>query len=261
MRLDQYLVERGYYETREQAKRAILAGEVELKGRGRLLKPGERVGREDPEVHIRARPPFVSRSGNKLCGALEAWGLWVEGLRALDVGSSTGGFTDCLLQKGASEVIALDVGKGQLHWKLRNDERVCVMEGINARFLSPDDLPFRPDLAVIDVSFISLILVLRPLVDILKEGDPVIALVKPQFEAGREQVGKGGVVRDANVHREVLEKTIAASREMGFYAHRVAEAQPRGRDGNREFVLLLRKHLEPEEELDLTTVCKEGGAA
>ncbi len=135
------------------------------------------------------------------------------------------------------------------------------MEGINARFLSPDDLPFRPDLAVIDVSFISLILVLGPLVAILSEGDPVVALVKPQFEAGRQQVGKGGVVRDAKVHREVLEKTIAASRGLGFYAHRVAEASPRGRDGNREFVLLLKKHLEPEEELDITTVLKEGGAA
>jgi 23S rRNA (cytidine1920-2'-O)/16S rRNA (cytidine1409-2'-O)-methyltransferase len=261
VRLDQYLVERGYYETREQAKRAILAGEVELQGRSALLKPGERVGREEPEIHIRARPPFVSRAGNKLCGALEAWGLRVEGLRALDVGSSTGGFTDCLLQKGASEVIALDVGKGQLHWKLRNDERVHVLEGFNARFLSADDLPFQPDLAVIDVSFISLVLVLRPLVDILKEGDTVIALVKPQFEAGREQVGKGGVVRDAEVHREVLAKTITASREMGFYAHHVAEAQPRGRDGNREFVLLLKKGLEPEVELDYKTVCEEGGAA
>ena len=215
MRLDQYLVERGYYETREQAKRAILAGEVELKGRGRLLKPGERVGREEPEVHIRARPPFVSRSGNKLSGALEAWGLRVEACGPWTWARPPGLYR-LPAAEGASEVIALDVGKGQLHWKLRNDERVHVMEGINARFLSPDDLPFRPDLAVIDVPFISLILVLGPLVAILSEGDPVVALVKPQFEAGRQQVGKGGVVRDAKVHRRCL-KTIAASRGTGGF--------------------------------------------
>ncbi len=258
MRLDQYLVEQGFYPTREQAKRAIIAGEVELAGRGNRLKPGEQVGRAVPEVHIRERPPFVSRSGAKLAGALEAWGLEVEGLRALDVGSSTGGFTDCLLQKGAAEVIALDVGKGQLHWKLRNDPRVRVMEGVNARYLVPADLPFQPDLAVIDVSFISLLKVLEPLAGVVEAGDRVVALVKPQFEAGRGQVGKGGVVRDAEVHREVLTKTVAAAREMGFYAHRAVEASPRGRDGNREFMLLLVRGVEPEGVLDLEDLCGEG---
>ena len=139
----------------------------------------------------------------------------MEGLRALDVGSSTGGFTDCLLQKGAAEVIALDVGKGQLHWKLRNDPRVKVMEGVNARYLVPADLPFKPDLAVIDVSFISLLKVLEPLAGVVETGERVVALVKPQFEAGRGQVGKGGVVRDAEVHREVLTKTVAAAGRWG----------------------------------------------
>lgn len=258
MRLDHYLVEKGLYPTREQAKRAILAGEVEIKGRTDALKPGEQVGRSAPEVHIRARPPYVSRSGEKLAGALEAWGLEVTGMRALDVGSSTGGFTDCLLQKGASEVIALDVGKGQLHWRLRNDPRVTVMEGVNARYLRLSDLPFKPDLAVIDVSFISLLLVLKPLAEVLERGEIVLALVKPQFEAGRSQVGKGGIVRDPEVHIEVLEKTRAAARETGFFAHRAAAASPRGRDGNREFVLLLVKGVEPETETDLASVCEEG---
>ncbi len=167
-------------------------------------------------------------------------------MKVLDVGSSTGGFTDCLLQKGAAEVIALDVGRGQLHWRLRMDPRVRVMEGVNARYLAPGDLPFRPEMAVVDVSFISLIKVLKPLAGVLEEGERVLALVKPQFEAGRERVGRGGVVRDPEVHLQVLERTAAAARELGFHAHGVMEASPRGRDGNREFVLLLVKGLEPE---------------
>lgn len=256
MRLDQYLVERGYYETREKARRAVLAGEVEVEGRGTSMKPGEKIGKKEPGITVRARPPFVSRAGGKLANALDAWSLGVEGIKALDVGSSTGGFTDCLLQRGASEVVALDVGKGQLHWKLRNDPRVFLMEGYNARFLTADDLPFQPDLAVVDVSFISLRLILAPLAAILPDGGPVVALVKPQFEAGREQVGKGGVVRDAEIHREVLEKTAAAAAALGLHAHRVIEASPRGRDGNREFVMLLVKGVEPDETPDIAGTAK-----
>ena len=256
--MDQYLVERGFYETREQARRAVLAGEVEVQGRGTSMKPGEKVGREEPRITVRTRPPFVSRAGNKLANALDAWSMKVEGFKALDIGSSTGGFTDCLLQRGASEVIALDVGKGQLHWKLRNDPRVHVMEGFNARFLTREDLPFQPDMAVVDVSFISLRLIFEPLAAILPEKGPVVALVKPQFEAGREQVGKGGIVRDAEIHLEVLEKTAAGANILGLHAHKVVEASPRGRDGNREFVMLLVKDVEPEEAPDIAGTAKGG---
>ncbi len=240
MRLDQFLVEKGYYPTREQAKRAIMAGEVVISGRGSKLKPSQQVTK-NTRVDFVYPPRFVSRGGLKLEGFLERCGISVEGLHVLDIGSSTGGFTDCLLQRGAKRVAALDVGKGLLHWKLRNDPRVTSLEGVNARYLRREQLPFTPDLVTIDVSFISLKLILKPLWDLLPENAMVIALVKPQFEAGRGKVGKGGIVRDIQVHFEVVESMISSCSGLGYRVCRFAPAHPRGSDGNLEYFMLLLK--------------------
>ena len=256
MRLDQYLVERGLYPSREKAKLAVLAGEVEVLRKGRPLKPGEQVGNCEVEINQRRRPPFVSRGGEKLQGALDAWNMDVQGRQALDIGSSTGGFTDCLLASGAKRVIALDVGEGLLHWKLRNDPRVHVMEGVNARFLYADMLPFLPDLVCIDVSFISLRLIFRQLNGLMAGNGEVIALVKPQFEAGRQHVGKGGVVKDPGIHLKVLVELDRDIEGMGFFLHEAVEAFPRGKQGNREFMTLWKKEKRPQGELDLEGLCK-----
>ncbi|MBC7253951.1 MAG: TlyA family RNA methyltransferase [Actinobacteria bacterium] len=233
-RLDRWLVDRGYFPSRERARLAIMAGEVEIEGRGEVLKAGTKV-RPGDRVLVRSRPRYVSRGGEKLEGALERFGLRVEGRRALDVGSSTGGFTHCLLQRGSSRVVALDVGKGLLHWDLRRDPRVTVMEGRNVRHLHPGDLPFIPDLVVVDLSFISLRKVLSVLRDILTPGGDMLVLVKPQFEAGRAQVGKGGVVRDPEVHREVLREVLREGRKLGLALRGLAPSRPPGADGNREY--------------------------
>lgn len=233
-RLDRWLVERGYFPSRERARLAIMAGEVEIEGRGRVLKAGTRV-RPGDRVRVRSRPRFVSRGGEKLEGALERFGLRVEGKKALDVGSSTGGFTHCLLSRGAEAVVALDVGKGLLHWDLRQDPRVTVMEGRNVRHLRPEDLPLVPDLVVVDLSFISLRRVLSVLAGILRPGGDLVALVKPQFEAGRGKVGKGGVVRDPEVHREVLREVLREGQRIGLVLRGLAPSSVRGADGNREF--------------------------
>ena len=255
MRLDQYLVERGYYPSRERARRAVMAGEVRVVRNGRVLKPGEEVGDSGFHILKYEKPLYVSRGGEKLANALDEWGLEVDGARVLDIGSSTGGFTDCLLQRGALRVTALDVGEGQLHWKLRNDRRVTVMERVNARYLRVDMLPYRPDLVCIDVSFISVRLIFQALMEAVDEGCRVIALVKPQFEAGRGQVGRKGVIRDNRVHLQVLVKTRQTLEEMGFFLHRVTEAIPRGRQGNREFMTLWVKGVRPPCEPDLEAVC------
>ncbi len=233
-RLDQWLVEGGHYPSRESARLAIMAGEVEIVGKGRALKAGYRLGPGD-KVKVRSRPRFVSRGGDKLDGALERWGIEVNGRKAMDVGASTGGFTHCLLERGASQVICIDVGRGQLHWDLRKDERVTVMEGLNARFLEPSDLPYTPELVVADLSFISLRLVFGALAAVIKEGGELIALVKPQFEAGRGRVGRKGVVRDPQVQREVLHEVLATAARSGFALRDVAPSSPRGADGNIEF--------------------------
>ena len=241
-RLDLELVARGLAESREQAQRLILAGEVWVDGQrwDKASKPCAAT----LKVEVRGHDRYVSRGGHKLEGALTGFRLDVTGLRCLDLGASTGGFTDCLLQHGAREVVAVDVGHGQLHWKLRNDPRVVVHEGINARdleFLKSKEAKFRFDLVVADVSFISLKLVLPPAFDLLDSGGRVVALIKPQFEAGRTEVGKGGIVRDAAVRQRVVDSLV---RWVGDFPLRTVGVIPSplpGRDGNEEFLWLLQK--------------------
>ena len=202
-RLDTLLVDRGLFDNRSRAAAAVLAGDVRLTGGRRAVKPGELVA-GDAEVTVRQPRAFVSRGGIKLSTALQAFGIEPRGRLCLDVGASTGGFTDCLLQRGAARVVALDVGYGQLDWRLRGDERVTVLERLNARALDPSLLPYRPDLVVVDVSFISLTKILGPVLASAAETFDCLALVKPQFEVGREAVGKGGVVRSAARRRSAL---------------------------------------------------------
>jgi 23S rRNA (cytidine1920-2'-O)/16S rRNA (cytidine1409-2'-O)-methyltransferase len=214
-RLDTLLAERGLFPSRSRAAASVMAGEVRVgPGGRRAAKPGEMVDAE-AQVSVAERPSFVSRGGIKLANALTASGIPVAGRRALDVGASTGGFSDCLLQNGAREVIAVDVGYGTLAWSLRSDPRVHVMERTNARTLTPQALPFAPDLAVVDVSFISLAKVLKSVIGCLAEGYDVLALVKPQFEVGRDRVGKGGVVRVPADRRAALIAVGESALELG----------------------------------------------
>lgn len=239
-RLDRWLVERGYYPSREKARRAIMAGEVRLEGREGVLKPGTLV-RPGEKVHLIEKPRFVSRGGEKLDGVLSKWSLDVAGKDALDVGASTGGFTQCLLERGTARVIALDVGRGQLHWDLRRDPRVTVLEGINARRLSPGDLPFRPQVVTVDVSFISLRLLLPALSSVMEEEGDLVLLIKPQFEAGRGRVGKGGVVRDRRVQEEAVRRVLKKALEEGFSLQAVAPSPLKGAEGNQEYFAWLKK--------------------
>lgn len=238
-RLDVLLVERGLAETREKAKRAVMAGLV-FSNENRLDKPGEKVSVDIP-LNLKGKVmPYVSRGGLKLEKALKVFDLNVKGKILLDIGSSTGGFTDCALQNGAKMSYALDVGYNQLAWKLRQDERVVVMERTNFRYVTPADLTAgMPDFASIDVSFISLKLILPVLKTLLVPGSDVVALVKPQFEAGREQVGKKGIVRDPKVHESVLGKIIEFSLGLGFDVKDVSFSPITGGDGNIEFLLHL----------------------
>jgi 23S rRNA (cytidine1920-2'-O)/16S rRNA (cytidine1409-2'-O)-methyltransferase len=242
VRLDRLLVDRGLVPSRERAQRLILAGSVLVDER-LVTKPGVLVA-ADARLRLRAPPsPYVSRGGEKLAGALDAFGLDVRGRVALDVGASTGGFTDCLLRRGARRVIAVDVGYGQLAWSLRQDPRVVVLERINARHLAAVALPETPDLATIDVAFISLALVLPAVAAVLAPGAPVVALVKPQFEVGRGQVGKGGVVRDPGLRAAAVAKVRAAAAAAGLCVGGEAESVLPGPKGNREVFLLLAKPL------------------
>ena len=236
-RLDLLLTERGLFDSRSRAAASVMAGDVRLAD-GRRAKPGEMV---DPDcvVSVAQAPAFVSRGGIKLENALAASGLEIAGRRALDVGASTGGFTDCLLQRGASAVVAVDVGYGELHWKLRCDPRVTVLERTNARWLEPAMLPFAPDLAVIDVSFISLTKVLPAVLATLDARHDVLALVKPQFELGRGRVGKGGVVRQASLRREALVSVGKASIELGASLLGVYPSGLPGPKGNLETFIAL----------------------
>lgn len=216
----------------------ILAGLVSSEGM-RLDKSGTPLP-EDAPLEVAEAPRWVGRAGAKLAGALERFGVAPVGRDALDVGASTGGFTQALLEAGAARVAALDVGHGQMDWGLRNDSRVIVLDGVNARYLTPEVLPFRPSLAVIDVSFISLRLVMPAVVACVADGGDVVALVKPQFEVGRGNVGRGGIVRDPALHREVLEGLVALARERGWGCWDVARSTIRGARGNVEFFLALR---------------------
>ena len=234
VRLDALLAERGLFESRSRAAAAVLAGEVRLGPERRVAaKPGQLVP-GDIEVEVAARPQFASRGGRKLANALDALGIGVAGRRCLDVGASTGGFTDCLLQRGAAEVIALDVAYGELHWRLRNDPRVHVIERYNARNLEAEDLPYRPDLVVCDVSFISLTKVLPAVLGVVADRFDLLALVKPQFEVGRERVGKGGVVRDPADRRAALVAVAEHLREHGAAVMGFASSGLPGPAGNRE---------------------------
>ncbi len=238
-RLDLVLVERGLAPSREQARALVLGGRVQVAGL-RVDKAGAAV---DPAaaIEVEGRLPFVGRGGLKLAGALDRFGIGVRGIVAVDVGASTGGFTDCLLQRGAARVYAIDVGYGQLAWKLQSDPRVVRLDRVNVRTAAPGLLPEACDLAVVDVSFISLRLVLEPVFSLLKEGGLAVTLVKPQFEVGRGRVGKGGVVRDPDLWREVLAGLVDHVAAAGHAVLDWCESPICGADGNREFFLHLCK--------------------
>lgn len=239
VRLDQLLVERGLVPNRERARRLVMAGEVLVADRP-VVKPGTVV---PPDAAIRLKAPasvYVSRGGEKLAGALDALAVDVAGCCALDVGASTGGFTHCLLLRGARRVFAVDVGYGQLAWSLRQDPRVVVWERTNVRNLTPATLPETPDLATVDVSFISLATVLPVVATLVRRGSVVVALVKPQFEVGKGRVGKGGVVRDEALRAEAVAGVRAAAEQAGFTVEGEAESVLPGPKGNREVFLRLR---------------------
>ena len=237
-RLDTLLAERGLYDSRSRAAAAVMAGEVRV-GERRADKPGELVG-DDAELGVAERPQYVSRGGIKLRNALEIFEIAPAGRRALDVGASTGGFTDCLLKRGAVSVIALDVAYGELHWRIRNDERVTVIERRNARSLRRDELPYAPDLIVADVSFISLTKVLPAVLRCAAPRFDCLALVKPQFEVGRKRVGKGGVVRSSDARRDALVAVGQRVRaELGVAVLGYAPSGLPGPAGNRESFIWL----------------------
>ncbi|MGZ4180026.1 MAG: TlyA family RNA methyltransferase [Solirubrobacteraceae bacterium] len=234
VRLDTLLSDRGIFPSRSRAAASVLAGDVLLlPGRRRADKPGQLVP-DDIEVELRDAPQYASRGGTKLANALDALPIDVAGRQALDVGASTGGFSDCLLQRGAAHVIALDVAYGELDWRLRNDPRVTVIERRNARSLRPEELPYAPDLIVIDVSFISLAKVLPAVLACAAERFDCLALVKPQFEVGRELVGKGGVVRDPQARRRALLDVARAASELGATVAGFAGSGLPGPKGNIE---------------------------
>lgn len=235
VRADILLVERGLVASREQARRAILAGEVRS-GSGPVTKPGQLLDR-DTVLTMASRPRFVSRGGEKLAGAFAAFGIEVRGARAVDVGASTGGFTDCLLQHGATSVVAIDVGYGQLAWRLRTDPRVAVRERTNVRDVDPSAIGAPFDLVVCDVSFISLVTVLPTLAELMGPHGTLLALVKPQFEAGKGRVGKRGVVRDPRVHEEVLAGVVNAVERAGLVVRGLTHSPLTGPEGNIEFWL------------------------
>jgi 23S rRNA (cytidine1920-2'-O)/16S rRNA (cytidine1409-2'-O)-methyltransferase len=237
-RLDRMIVTRSLAESREKAQALIMAGEVLVDGQ-KASKAGQLVSPE-ARIEVTAKLRYVGRGGLKLEGALQHFDIDVTGLVAADFGSSTGGFTDCLLQAGAARVHAIDVGTGQLDWRLRNDPRVVVHEGINARYIELTDLGEPVDLAVCDVSFISATLILPAMVSVLKERADVIVLVKPQFEAGKGQVGKGGIVRDPAMHETACAKVRTCAEELGFKTQ-IMESPLTGAEGNKEFLLYGRR--------------------
>jgi 23S rRNA (cytidine1920-2'-O)/16S rRNA (cytidine1409-2'-O)-methyltransferase len=238
-RLDSLLVERGLFESRSRAAAAVLAGAVRLGADGRSAeKPGQMV-RADVELAIEGPPPFVSRGGTKLANALDRLGVDPSGRRCLDVGASTGGFTDCLLKRGAAHVVALDVAYGELDWGLRNDPRVTVIERANARGIEPKILPYAPEMVVVDVSFISLLKVLPAVLSASAPSFDCLALVKPQFEVGRDRVARGGVVRSADARRDALVTVAEGIAAGGWSVLGFASSELPGPAGNRESFLWL----------------------
>ena len=236
-RLDVLLVQRGLAESREKAQALILAGQVLVDGQ-KLDKAGASVA-GDARIELLAQPRYVGRGGLKLEAALDHFAINVAGKTCLDVGSSTGGFTDCLLQRGAARVYAIDVGTAQLDWRLRNDPRVVVKEQMNARYLTRDDVPEPIDLAVCDVSFISITMILPALPALLARNGEMVILVKPQFELERHQVGKGGIIRDPALHREACRRVEEAVAQLGFQSQ-VIPCPVLGAEGNQEFLLYAR---------------------
>jgi 23S rRNA (cytidine1920-2'-O)/16S rRNA (cytidine1409-2'-O)-methyltransferase len=237
-RLDVLLVQRGLCPSREKAQRLIMAGGI-FSGGTRMDKASQTLP-DDTPLEVRAAERYVGRGGLKLEGALAHFGLDPAGLTCLDVGASTGGFTDCLLQHGAAKVYALDVGHGQLDWKIRSDPRVVVMEHCNARHLQPSDLPEKVQFAVADVSFISLTLVLPPMAGLLTDGGMIVALIKPQFELSRAEVGRGGVVRDDGARQRAVDKIRDFAIRLGWSWGGVVDSPVAGADGNRELLVLLK---------------------
>lgn len=238
-RIDQTLVERGFFASRERAQRAIMAGEVRVGDRV-FAKAAELIEIDAP-ISIVHPPQFASRGALKLGGALDFFGVEVKGKTALDIGSSTGGFTDCLLQRGAAKLFAVDVGHGQLAWKLRNDPRVTVMEKVNARFLSREDIPEVADLCVIDVSFISLTLILPRAFELIAPEGMILALIKPQFELQRKDVGRGGIVRGPALHEKAQQKIVKFVEEANYHVVGLVPSTITGTDGNQEFFICIRK--------------------
>lgn len=239
-RLDILTTEKGLFESREKAKSSIMAGLVLVDGLV-VDKPGTSID-ETAEITIKeVLCPYVSRGGLKLEKALDTWNFSIEGAKAVDIGASTGGFTDCMLRRGASKVYCIDVGYGQLDWKLRNDPRVVNMEKCNVRYLDPDVIGRDVDFISIDVSFISLRLVFPVASRLLSENGCLVCLVKPQFEAGRDQVGKKGIVRDPLVHRQVIEQVIEYGQEQGLYAWGLEFSPVTGTKGNIEYLLFMKK--------------------
>jgi 23S rRNA (cytidine1920-2'-O)/16S rRNA (cytidine1409-2'-O)-methyltransferase len=237
-RLDLFLVERGFFPSREQARRAIMAGEIRV-GDAVVDKASAKVA-SDAAVSVQGGPRYVGRGGLKLEGALTHFGIRVNGLTALDIGASTGGFTDCLLQQGARKVYAIDVGHGQLAWKIRNDPRVVVREKLNARFLNRADIPEPIDLCVIDVSFISLTLILPNAFELVTPNGMLLALIKPQFELQASDVGRGGIVREPALHEKAQRKIRDFVLGAGHTAVGIVPSGVTGTDGNQEFFICVR---------------------
>lgn len=238
-RIDKVLVEKGLFPTREKALRAIMAGQVWSEGH-RIEKASTKVS-TDINIELRGQEKFVSRGGLKLEGALQTFNLSPQGKSCIDIGASTGGFTDCLLQHGAQKVVALDVGHGQLDWKIRSDPRVTVIEKVNARYLKPSDFSEFFDFLVTDVSFISLKLILPPAFSLLSSGAPIIALIKPQFEVGKNEVGKGGIVRDESLRQQVVQNLLDWVQDFPVVTRGTAPSPITGTDGNHEFLWYLQK--------------------
>jgi 23S rRNA (cytidine1920-2'-O)/16S rRNA (cytidine1409-2'-O)-methyltransferase len=238
-RLDNLLVARGLFPSREQAQRAVMAGEVRV-GDHPVTKSSQLVAADAP-IALTQRPQFVSRGGLKLAGALDFFHIDVREKVALDIGASTGGFTDCLLQRGAVKVYAVDVGRGQLASKIRNDPRVTVKEKLNARFLTRADIPEPVDVCVIDVSFISLTLILPNAFELITPTGMILALIKPQFESQPKDVGRGGIVRDPALHEKAQQKIVKFVESAGYRVVGLAPSAITGTDGNQEFFICLRK--------------------
>ena len=252
-RLDVLLVDRGFFTSRQKAQAVIMAGSVFVGGQ-RSDKPGTAVP-DDAEIEVRGHVmPYVSRGGWKLEKAMKTWPITLENKICADIGASTGGFTDCMLQNGAQKVYAVDVGYGQLDWKLRNDPRVVCLERTNARYLTHEQIPDDLGFASIDVSFISLKLIFPALYGLLRQGGEIACLIKPQFEAGREKVGKKGVVRDPAVHQEVLENFLIYAKENNFTVLGVTYSPIRGPEGNIEYLGYLRKSDEPDAAVDTAAI-------